>query len=326
MGRGDRRGAFRAASAVFFLRIGAWLLGPNHVGTFDAEQTRLFSAIGVALYEAASLWLAYLGLEPYIRRFSPDSLIGWQRLVAGGWRDARVGRDVMIGIGAGLAMTLVFALHNLIPPLFGRPEPMPVVTGDLQQLMATRYAVALLLGQVEAGLSAAMLGTAGFVVFRIFLKHRWAAVVAAVLCYVWVVLQGMFNPGWPLLDLICGLIITTMFVAIIGWQGLLATIVTFDDAFPSAARAADLRCFELASARRNRLPAGAAGARRGRRVLRVPRGAAIARARDGLNDAALPCLLRGDPRHGGTLSAVLVADAVGIGHDAPGGDAGERSS
>src|SRR6185436_3727909 len=176
-------------------------------------------------------WLAYLGLEPYIRRFSPDSLIGWQRLVAGGWRDARVGRDVMIGIAAGLAMTLVFALHNLIPPLFGRPEPMPVVTGDLEQLMATRYAVALLLGQVEAGLSAAMLGTAGFVVFRIFLKHRWAAVVAAVLCYVWVVLQGMFNPGWPLLDLICGLIITTMFVAIIGWQGLLATIVTLTTHF-----------------------------------------------------------------------------------------------
>jgi len=128
-------------------------------------------------------------------------------------------------------MTLVFALHNLIPPLFGRPEPMPVITGDLEQLMATRYAVALLLGQVEAGLSAAMLGTAGFVVFRILLKHRWAAVVAAVLCYVWVVLQGMFNPGWPLLDLICGLIITTTFVAIIGWQGLLATIVTLTTHF-----------------------------------------------------------------------------------------------
>jgi len=51
-----------------------------------------------------------------------------------------------------------------------------------------------------------------------------AAAAAAIVCYVWVVLQGMFNPGWPLLDFACGLIITTIFVATIGWAGLLATI------------------------------------------------------------------------------------------------------
>jgi predicted Ser/Thr protein kinase len=223
-GRGDRRGAFRAATAVFALQLGAWVLGPNHVGAFDAEEARLFSAIGVALYQSAVLWLTYLGLEPYIRRFSPDSLIGWQRLVAGGWRDARVGRDVMVGVAAGLAMTLVFAVHNLIPPLFGRPEPMPIRSGDLDQLLTARYSLSALLTQIEGGLSAGMLGTAGFVVFRIFLKRRWAAAVAAVVCFVWVVLQGMFNPGWPLLDFICGLIITTIFVATIGWAGLLSTI------------------------------------------------------------------------------------------------------
>jgi len=230
-GRGDRRGAFRAASAMFFLQIGAWLLGPNHVGSFAAEEARLFSAIGVALYQSAVLWLTYLGLEPYIRRFSPDSLIGWQRLVGGGWRDSRVGRDIMIGIAAGLAMTLVFAVHNLVPPLFGRLEPMPVRSLNLEQLMATRYAVSTLLTQIEGGLSSGMLGIAGFVVFRILLKRRSAAALAAVVCYVWVVLQGMFNPGWPLLDFACGLIITTIFVVTIGWAGLLATIATLTTHF-----------------------------------------------------------------------------------------------
>ena len=223
-GRGDRRGAFRAATAVFFLEMAAWLLGPNHVASFALEQSRLFSAIGTALYQAAVLWLTYLGLEPYIRRFCPDSLVGWQRLVSGGWRDARVGRDVLIGVAAGLAMTLVFAAHNLIPPLFGRPEPMPIFGGNLEQLMTARYAAAEVLKQIEGGLSAGMLGIAGFVVFRILLKRRWAAAAAAIACYVWVVLQGMFNPGWPLLDFACGLIITTIFVATIGWAGLLATI------------------------------------------------------------------------------------------------------
>ena len=90
LGRGDRRGAFRAASAVFFLMLGAWLLGDTHVASTGVEQARLFSAIGSALFSAGLLWLTYLGLEPYVRRFSPDSLIGWTRLVAGGWRDPRV--------------------------------------------------------------------------------------------------------------------------------------------------------------------------------------------------------------------------------------------
>src|SRR5262249_20893089 len=60
--------------------------------------------------------------------------------------------------------------------------------------------------------------------FRILLKRTLPAAVAAVICFFWVVLSGMFNPGWPLLDLICGLLITTGFVATIGWAGLLATI------------------------------------------------------------------------------------------------------
>ena len=58
---------------------------------------------------------------------SPDSLLGWTRLVAGHWRDPRVGVDVMVGVSAGLAMTLLYAVHNLLPRLVGLPEPMPLM-------------------------------------------------------------------------------------------------------------------------------------------------------------------------------------------------------
>ena len=57
-------------------------------------------------------------------------------------------------------------------------------------------------------------------------KRRWAAAVAATIIFVWVVLEGMFSPGMPAVDLILGLIITSIFVAVIGWVGLLATMVT----------------------------------------------------------------------------------------------------
>ena len=43
LGRGDRRGAFRAATAVFVLIIGAWLLGNNHVGQLGIEVERFFA-------------------------------------------------------------------------------------------------------------------------------------------------------------------------------------------------------------------------------------------------------------------------------------------
>ena len=223
LGRGDRRGAFRAAAVVFFLVMGAWLLGPNHVASVNIEKGRLFHAIGTALWDSALLWLTYLGLEPYIRRFAPDSLIGWQRLVSGRWRDPRVGRDVLVGIAAGMAMTLVFALHDEIARLLGHLVPMPVYGGE-DLLMALRYSVVDVLNTAQNAISNGMLGTAGFVVFRILLKRRVPAAFAAVLCFFWVVLSGMFNPGWPLLDLIRGLVITTGFAAIIGWGGLLATI------------------------------------------------------------------------------------------------------
>jgi hypothetical protein len=225
LGRGDRRGAFRAASAVFFMILGAWLLGDTHVPSLTGEKARLFTAIGNALFNAGLLWLTYLGLEPYVRRFSPDSLVGWTRLVAGSWRDPRVGRDVLIGVSAGLLMTIVFGIHNLLPPLFGRPEPMPV-EGYADQLMSIRFVLAQILHQAQNAITSGMLGIGGFVALRILLKRRWAAAIAATTCFVWVVLEGMFSPGIPALDFIMGLVITAGFVAVIGWGGLLATVVT----------------------------------------------------------------------------------------------------
>jgi serine/threonine-protein kinase len=224
-GRGDRRGALRAATAVFVLLMAAWLLGRNHTGSLAVEVERAFGAIGGALFNAALVWLAYLGVEPYVRRFSADTLIGWSRLLAGNWRDPRVGRDVAIGVAAGLLMTLVFAVHNLVPPLFGQLEPMPSIP-DPTPLISMRYALARILLQVQDAMTSAMLGLGGFVALRIWLKHRVLAAGIAVILYAGVVMNGMFSPGAPAVDLVFGGIITAAFVAVIGWAGLLTAIST----------------------------------------------------------------------------------------------------
>ena len=224
LGRGDRRGAFRAATAVFVLIAVSWVLSGSHVTVLDEEIQRVFWMIGLALFDAGLVWLAYLGLEPYVRLFAPDSLVGWTRLLAGGWRDPVVGRDVAFGVCAGLVMTTLFAAHNVIPPLFGRLEPMPVMVGVQAAIESGRRALGVLFSDVQNGFVSAMLGVGGFVAFRVLLKRRSFAVIAAIICFSPLVINGMFEPGNPVLDLVFGLLIATGFVVIIAWAGLLATV------------------------------------------------------------------------------------------------------
>jgi serine/threonine-protein kinase len=223
LGRGDRRGAFRAASAFFVLLMTAWLLGDRHVAAFDLEIAILFTAIGTALFGAALLWLTYLGLEPYVRRFAPDTLIAWTRLLAGSWRDPRVGRDVLIGVSAAILMTIIVGSHNLIPTLAGRPElmPMPIDPGIF---MKVRYPFAQLFDRAQDGLSSAMLGMAGYTAFYVLLKRRWLAIVAAVIVYTPVATDGLFYTETPLLDTAIGFAIITVYVMVIARVGLLAGI------------------------------------------------------------------------------------------------------
>jgi serine/threonine-protein kinase len=220
LGRGDRRGAFRAASVVCLMSLTAWLLDASHIPSFDTEVNRFFTAVGQALFGASVLWLTYLGLEPYVRRKSPDSLIGWTRLIGGQWRDPHVGRDVLIGISAGVAMTLCTALHNALPPLAGVPEPMPLLLNT--SALYARHGIAWIVRNINEAVLSAMLGTVGLVAFGMLTRRRWAAILAAVIVFTPVAVNGMFMPGTPVLDLVIGGAIIAIFVGTIARYGLLA--------------------------------------------------------------------------------------------------------
>jgi hypothetical protein len=208
---------------VFVLTMTAWVLKP-HVMPPGADADRFFSAVAGALFDAAVLWLVYLGLEPYVRRHSPDSLIGWTRLISGSWKDPRVGADVMIGVSAGLAMTILYAFHNVIPPLFGRPEPLPIGT-DPTVLIGTREVLAYLCTRIAGGVQGAMLCVVGYVALRLLLRRPWLAGLAAVVLFTPVAINGMFPPGTPVLDVALGSALITVLVALIVRVGLLATMV-----------------------------------------------------------------------------------------------------
>jgi serine/threonine-protein kinase len=223
-GRGDRRAALRASTVVFIATMAAWLLAAKHLADINSEVSRIFDATGMALFQAGLMWVTYVGLEPYIRRFSPDSLIGWTRLISGRWRDPEVGRDVLIGVSAGLLMTVLYGIHNLIPPLFGRPEPMPN-SFDAMLLMRSRYVLSTIAQVVSTAITDSMLAVVGIVALLILVRRVWLAWLAGIVLYVWLVIQGMFPPGTPLLDLIVGACIIAIYIGVILRWGLLATIV-----------------------------------------------------------------------------------------------------
>ena len=121
-------------------------------------------------------------------------------------------------------MTLLFPLYYLLPPLVGRPAAMPVLP-DLRPFMGMRYAVFGLLAQVSDAVISGMLGTVGVASLLMLLKRRALAVVAAILVFTPVAVNGMFNPGYPVLALAIGAGIIVIFVWVIVRDGLLPAIV-----------------------------------------------------------------------------------------------------
>jgi Protein kinase domain len=222
-GRGDREGAFRVAMFVLIASIVAWALGATHYQTFGVEVGRIFGAIGRGLFDAGLLWLTYLGLEPYVRRYSPDSILGWSKLVGGEWRDPRVGVDVVLGVSAGLAMTLFYAIHNVLPALAGHLEPMPL-SSSAESLSGLRHVLSGIADQLSNAVTSSMLAVAGVVGFTLLLRSSVAAAGAAIVCFTPAVISGMFPGSTPWLDLAIGLCIITVFILTVERAGLLSAI------------------------------------------------------------------------------------------------------
>src|SRR5262249_24145028 len=85
LGRGDRRGAFRFALTLASLRFLSSMFSANHV--FSAGEFLILILIcSSSLLTAAAGWLLYIGVEPYVRRRWPQTLLSWNRLLLGQFR------------------------------------------------------------------------------------------------------------------------------------------------------------------------------------------------------------------------------------------------
>jgi hypothetical protein len=181
-GRGDRRGATRLAVFVLFVMMASWVLGAKHSLEPLTELNDFFEEVlAPQLLTAGILWVIYIALEPYVRRYCPEILMSWTRLLGGRFRDARVGRDLLVGVFAGVGLQFLRFGLLLLPGLLGYP-PAPPRGTNLAFLLGTRQAMSMLLRMPTNALFNSLVMTLAFVVARVVFKRVWlAAAIAGVL-------------------------------------------------------------------------------------------------------------------------------------------------
>ncbi|MEA2415344.1 MAG: eukaryotic-like serine/threonine-protein kinase [Thermoanaerobaculia bacterium] len=150
--RGDRSGALRIGVAIFFIECAVNLLKADHRAVFGHEFSVIIGTLRTATFWAAAYFFLYIALEPYVRRRWPEKLVAWTRLLAGNVRDPLVGRDMLIGITAGLAHCTLASLAHWIPTRFGLTLPDAPHATNLDTLLGVRHALATIIGQVSSGI------------------------------------------------------------------------------------------------------------------------------------------------------------------------------
>jgi hypothetical protein len=177
VGRGDRRGAFRLAFFVFVANMLIWVLAASHVKGLP-ESGMLYIGVAQGLFQAGLLWLLYIALEPFVRRFWPETLISWTRVLHGRWRDPRVGRDLLVGVFVGTMGTVVFHSSVFASALFGLPTGLERSLPS-RSLLGPMDLIAEAVQLPFSGIALSLMILTLLVLFRIVLRYeRWAAIVA----------------------------------------------------------------------------------------------------------------------------------------------------
>jgi serine/threonine-protein kinase len=225
-GRGDRRGALALGGFVFTVMMIGWFLLP-HLSDFGSDTDRLFEGVSQALFQGGLLFVVYLALEPTVRRASPDMLITWSRVVSGKLRDPRIGRDVLIGLGAAAALAAAETVYWFGPPLLGHPEPLPNLP-SIDFVNGGRVLAASLVKQVVWALQNSLLFTLMIGLLTQWTKRKWIAYAGTVL--VITILshrQNDFVSGYFWFDFAFSAAIAACMILIVQRTGLFATTVFF---------------------------------------------------------------------------------------------------
>jgi hypothetical protein len=176
VGRGDRRGARRVATAVLVLGIGADLVARHWVADVQWMWIVVSARLGLPLYRVAFVWLAYLAIEPFVRRTWPHLLIGWSRVLDLRWRDPLVGQALLAGVLYGAGVAALGALPETAGRVLGLAGVEPYYSFPALR-PAAAYLSNVAAGSLQGAIDALAV-VALMVILRLMLRRDQAALAA----------------------------------------------------------------------------------------------------------------------------------------------------
>ncbi len=230
LGRGDTRGATRLGLFCIAVGVLAWAVGGTHVASVK-EADLFFMAVMRALIGGISVAITYISFEPFVRRRWPQTIIGWSRLLAGGFRDPLVGRDILVGTAMGIALALIQGSGSLFYRLIG-----PAIRIGLRQATLSG-------GRVMVGESLFLINDALYkglgILFLIFLarsimRKQWLAAGAVTLALAGIIALNEPNAliGWAVNILFFDLMVVTLMRCGLLTMVVALFITTFAGFFP----------------------------------------------------------------------------------------------
>jgi hypothetical protein len=226
-GRGDLRGATRLALFNIPLLLLRWLLGAHHLGPGEGGLVVFFRGLELAVFVAASTWVTYLALEPWVRRHWPQALVVWSRVLAGRWRDPVVGRDMLCGTLGGLALLLFTGVYRYVLIRLGDAS---AVAPNAGHLISVRLVAADAVNGIGAALGLGLTAFLALFLLRVLLRNQWLAAAAVTLILALLASAGSVHwiPLFAVLVVVFGSMVVAgmrfgLFAALAGFYVVLLT-------------------------------------------------------------------------------------------------------
>jgi serine/threonine-protein kinase len=197
------------------------LLRADHV-PIALDEYLIFARIaGWFLYSAGFIFLMYVAFEPFVRQRWPRVLTSWTRLLAGRVRDPLVGRDILVGALAGVAMALLRESEFIASRWLGLPSP-AALTSTLDGLGTWRQFASLALFVPLEALSLALGWLLILLLLRMVFRSDKLAIAAAIVAG----LPILTLPGdYLLLKVLVGVLQAALSVIVLLRFGLFAFVV-----------------------------------------------------------------------------------------------------
>ena len=197
-GRSNRNGALRTAVLAIVVHELYWLLSISRIpAVWDGLWGDFGLTMGTSLYHGVLIGTLYLALEPFVRRWWPEAMIGWTRLLSGRYNDPIVGRDILIGITAFLvALTITISLDQITSHILDVPPYAAVA--DPAHLSGIRNTLGIGCRGLYAGSFLSFLLVLLFMVSRAITRRLWPAALLPLIGVAYGAVSRPDSDSWPI--------------------------------------------------------------------------------------------------------------------------------